>query len=115
MDVQVIVQIGLYEVVHEGPDGRAPVYFRGSVFVLDRIAFLIQDFCLVGVGGTELGLGLAFEIRLLDSYAYCSDDSLPYVLGCIVLLEEFLERLGYGFPECRKVGASVAGVLAVHE
>ncbi len=115
MDVEIVVEIRLYEVVDEGPDCRASLDSVRPVRLLDRIAVLVEDLLLVGVGGAELGLGLPLEVGLLNADADCPDDALTDVLGGIILLEELLEGLRDGLPERSQMRPSVAGVLPVHE
>ena len=98
MDAQVIVQVAGDEVVHEAADG-------GAVVLL----------LLPHVVGTQLGLGLAFEIRFLDLDADGAYQALPDIFRSVILLEEILERLGYRLSQGCQVGAAVAGVLAVDE
>ena len=105
--VEVVVEIGLYEVVDECPDSRT--------FVINDVAILILGVLLPHVCGTELSLCLTFEVRLLDLYADGSDDALADVFRCIIFLEEFLECLDYGFSEGCQMSTSLACVLTVHE
>ena len=105
--VQVVVQVPCHEVVDIGPDGRAYICAQNSLFVL--ILFLPH------ICGTQLGLGLAFEIRLLNLDADSSHKSLAAVRRLIILFEELLEGLGNSFPEGCQMGATVAGVLPVDE
>ena len=87
MHVKPVVEVGLHEIVYEASDGRT--------LVIDYVAFVVLCVLLPHVCGTELSLGLSFEVRLLDLYAYGSDYSLAYVLRCIIFLEEFLECRRY--------------------
>ena len=105
VDVEVVVQILRDEVVDVGADGGADVGLERSRFVV----YLL----LPHVVGSELGLGLAFEVRLLDLDADGAHDALAAVGGVVVLLEELLERLGDGLAVGGQVRAAVAGVLAV--
>ena len=104
---QVVVQVLGHEVVDVGAYGRTRLVVHHAVGV--------RLLPLPHIGGPELGLGLAFEVGLLNLYAYGSDHALTEVGRLVVLLEELLESLGNGFPVCREVGASVAGILAVDE
>ena len=92
--MQIIVQIGLDEIVYIVPDRRA----------------VFPHF-----GGTEFDFCLGFEIRLMDADADCPYYSLPYVRGVEILFIKFLDRLYHCFLERGEVRASVAGVLPVHE
>lgn len=64
VDMQIIVQIGLDEIVYIVPDRRA----------------VFPHF-----GGTEFDFCLGFEIRLMDADADCPYYSLPYVRGVEIL------------------------------
>ena len=98
VDVEVVVEVLRHVIVDEAADGGAVV-----------------PVLLPEVEGTELDLGLALELGLLDLYADGSDDALAAVLGGIILLEELLEGLRYGLPVCGEVGPAVPGVLTVDE
>ena len=115
VDSQVVVQILGDEVIDVRADGRPAVDLDGAVGVENLLAVPVGLLLLPHVGGSELGLCLAFEVRLLDLDADRPDDALAAVLRSVVLLEEILERLRYGLPERREVGATVTGVLSVDE
>ena len=85
MHMEVVVKVGLDELVNEASDCRALVIGVTSVLVL--------DVGLPHICRAELGLGLALEVRLLDLDAHCSDDALTDVLRVEVLLGECLEEL----------------------
>ena len=104
---EIVVQVLGHEVVDVGADGGADVGLERAGFVVELL--------LPHVVGPELGLGLAFEVRLLDLDADGAHDALAAVLGLVVLLEELLERLGDGLAVGGEVRAAVAGVLAVDE
>ena len=104
---QVVVEVLGYEIVDVGPDGGADLGVEHSV--------LVGLLPLPHIVGAELGLGLAFEVGLLYLYADGPDYALAAVGRLVVLLEEVFEGLGYGLPEGREMGASVAGVLPVDE
>ena len=78
MHVEIIVQVGLYEVIHKASDGRTDVIAACPVLIL--------DLSIPHVSGSEFCLGLVGKDRLLDLYAYGSDYTLAYVLGVKVLL-----------------------------
>ena len=105
--VEVVVEVGLYEVVDERPDGRA--------FPVFDVSFIVLLVLFPHVCGAELGLGLAFKVRLLDLDADCSDDSLPDVFRRVVLFEELLQGLGNRLSQGGKMCTSLAGVLSVYE
>ena len=50
VDVEVVVKIRLYEVVDEGPDCRPSLDSVRSVCVLHRVAVLVENLLLIGVG-----------------------------------------------------------------
>ena len=85
MHVEIIVQVGLDEIVDEGPDGRAYVVASCAVFVLH---LLVPHVCR-----PELCLCLVGEDRLLYLYAYGSDDALTDVFRSEILLRPYLEEL----------------------
>ena len=115
MDAEIIIQVLGNEVVDERPDGRAAVYLQRSVRVLDLLAVGVGLVFLPHIGGTQLGLGLALEVRLLDLDADGTDYALAAVLRLVVLLEIILERLGDGLAEGGQVGTSVPRILSVDE
>ena len=85
MHVEIIVQVGLDEIVYKRPDGRTYVVASGAVFVLH---LLIPHICR-----SELCLCLVGEDRLLNLYAYGSDDALTDVFRSEILLRPHLEEL----------------------
>ena len=103
--VQVVVQVFGDEVVHEGADGGTAVHGRSAVGPLDLL--------FPHVGGTQLGLGLAFEDGLLDLDGDGAHDSLADVFRLVIFLVEILDGLGDGLAVGSQVGSAVAGVLAV--
>ena len=105
--MEVVVQVLGHEVVDERPDG-------GTVLDAHRAVRLLH-LLFPGVHRTELHLGLRLEVGLLYLHADGSDDAHAAVLWGVVLLEEFLERLGHGLAVGGEVGASVPCVLAVDE
>src|SRR5574344_845945 len=111
MYMEIIVEVCLYEIVDKAPDGRTLVIGPAAVF--------IDGFSVPHVVGTEFGLCLSFEVRLLNLDADGSDDALTDVLGSKILLCHSLIELLEGFchclPHCREVCPSVAGILAVDE
>ena len=115
VDSQVVVQIFGDEVIDVRSDGRATVDLYGAIRILHLLAVPVRLLLFPHIGGTELGLCLTFEVRLLDLYADRSNDALAAVLGSVVLLEELLESLGDGLTESGQMGSSVTGVLAVYE
>ena len=85
MHVEVVVEVGLHEIVHEASDCRSLLARACSVLV-----FYLGS---PHVCRSELCLSLVCEDRLLDLDAYGSDDALADVLRVKVFLRICLEEL----------------------
>ena len=115
VDSQVVVQIFGDEVIDVRSDGWPSVDLYGAIRILHLLAVPVRLLLFPHIGGTELGLRLTLEVRLLNLYADRSYYALTAVLRSVVLLEEILECLGDGLTESGQMGSSVTGVLAVYE
>ena len=115
VDSKVVVQIFGDEVIDVRSDGWPSVDLYGAIRILHLLAVPVRLLLFPHIGGTELGLRLTLEVRLLNLYADRSYYALTAVLRSVVLLEEILECLGDGLTESGQMGSSVTGVLAVYE
>ena len=99
MHSQIIVEIPGDKIIDKSPDGRSPVDHDCTVLAFHVLAVLVLHRLFPHIGGAELGLGLAFEVRFLDLDADGADDALAEDLRVVVLLEEVFLCLGDGFPQ----------------
>ena len=107
VNVQIVVEILGYEIVHIASDGGSYIEFRQALFVVSLL--------FPHIVAPEFGFGLAFEVRFLNQDADGSNNALPAVGRFVVFLEEVFEGFGDGFAVSGKMGAAVTGVLAVNE
>ena len=107
MDAEIVVEIFGHEIVDVRTDSGTDVGLEAAVLVVNLL--------LPHIVGPQLGLGLTFEVRLLNLDADGSHYALTAVCRFVIFLEELLEGLGYGFAVGCQMGTSVTGVLTVHE